>query len=633
MKSRYEKYILNIKQIYNILEGRDVIVFGAGIDGGKFYTSTINKLNILYYVDNGNLNGYVLYGNRIVDFTYLKVNYKNELIIVASAKYNAEIALQLENEGFVPGVNFYIWDGFTGDQNDFYDDNTNEFIELNKKLWGKQKKEHSGNKVLIPYRKTAEMVYAPWSYAANYLSEKYDADIYCAGGVRDVKEDGLWRIYESFNVSGFIDETPDKRMNEEIDRLFYQIWGSIHSEKDIKNISIYGENYGIDILRDYLRLHYPKIFINDITLKRQIRQMIGYVVFWHWYLMKNADKVKAIIVWDGLYYREGIMRKIAYGYGIPVYTVVNLTCFKWNYDMEYSFEFYKKFFYMLSEQERREGVKWAQKKMKALICGSVEKTSMVQKSVFSSETMHPLLRKNDKLKIVICPHYMEDDAFPYGNILFTDQWEWLEYLGKLSQNTEYDWYLKPHPLEKELGDKLIDDYVQKYPNIKILPKYVSPIQMKNEGMEYALTIHGSIGYEYPYIGINVINAGYNPHVAFDFDINPESREEYEDVLNNLKTIKKSVNIEEIYQFYCIHFGYYLLRRRDMMNVFFLDSRLRDIRGLVGSKTKSSTKLFKYYVDEMSDRRHDELKQLFKNLFREMDEYKEGIFYKQSLSWE
>ena len=285
---------------------------------------------------------------------------------------------------------------------------------------------------------------------------------------------------------------------------------------------------------------------------------------------------------------------------------------------------------MLSEQEKRDGINWAKRKLEKHLAGNTDDMVMFHKSVFEVKCDENVLETNDKIKIMICPHYTEDDAFPYGDMFFTDPWDWLEYLGELSNNTDYDWYLKPHPIEKELGDKLIEEYVERYPNIKLLPKFVSPIQLKKEGMKFALTIHGSIGYEYPLIGIDVINAGYNPHIAFDFDWNPKSKEEYEHILMNLQTAEKTIDKEEIYQFYCIHFGYYIPRRQDLMNVFFKDSRLQDVRGLVGSKTKYTTDLFKYYMEETSETRHEELKKIYADLFKDMDQYKEGVFYKRGL---
>ena len=360
--------------------------------------------------------------------------------------------------------------------------------------------------------------------------------------------------------------------------------------------------------------------------------MIGYVVFWHKYFQCNREEIKAVIVWDGIYYREGIIRKIAYSYGIPVYTVDNRDFFKWGYNDSFSFEFYKKFYNMLSLKEQRIGVEWAKKELDKHINGYVEKFDMGQRSVFGEILSNKrILEQNDKIKVMICPHYSEDDAFPYGDdMLFDTPWTWLEYLGELSNSLSYDWYLKPHPIEKKLGDKLIEDFLRRYPKIKLLPKYVSPLQLQKEGMQFALTIHGSIGYEYPYIGINVINAGYNPHISFDFCSNPKNFSEYEYILKNLDKYNKVINKEEIYQFYCIHFGYYKGKKIDLRPFLYVDERLKDVRGLVDSKTRYTTELFEIYVNEMSDERHNRIKEIFCKIFEQADEFQEGIFYKKKM---
>jgi len=631
VNSEYKKYCLNVKQIREIK--KNLIIFGAGADGSRLYKATAASNEIAYFVDNGHFLSNSLYGITIIKFGQLKEICVDEIIIIASMYYYREIFEQLIKGGFKPGKDFFIWNGITdGEVNDYSDENTQRFIAYNRKIWSNVCKKNRSNKILIPYRNTTEIVYAPWSYCANYLAEKYDASIYCIGGVRDILNDDLMKLYESFNTEGFINEELNAELKDEADKLFEEVLPTIHEKKDVKKIKIYGENFGTEILRDYLRLEYPILYINDISFERQLKQMIGYIVFWHDYLKKEASNVKAIIVWDGLYYREGIIRKIAYSYGIPVYTIVNTTCFKWNYDVEFDFEYYAKYFDMLTEDEKQKGIKWAKGKLKSHLEGNTEDMPIFNKSVFGERFVRKVTIENsNKIKVVICPHYTEDDAFPYGDdMLFDDPWDWLEYLGKLSNDLPYDWYLKPHPIEKELGDKLINDYILKYPNIKLLPKFVSPVQLKEEGIKYALTIHGSIGYEYPLIGINVINAGYNPHISFDFDINPCSLDEYYSILSNLNFYHHEVDIEQIFKFYCIHFAYNRPRKPDIRSIIFMDDRLKDIRGLISSKTNSSTELFSIYVNEMSNKRHEELLTRYATLFEEMDSYKKGVLRKGTL---
>ena len=623
---------MNLVEIQEIYRQREIIIFGAGYFGGLFYKKILKEYTVPYVVDNNIDTNYTFFGKKVVNFEGLLRKYNNEIIVITTMNCWKEVAEQLEKHGFQFKKNYVIWNGVYDEKSriDFGDGSTKRLIKKNLQLWSGKKKNNRVGKILIPYRESAEIVYGPWSYAANYLSDKYDAEIFCVGGIESAFNKELLELYYSFNVSGVIDETPDAVMVKEIDTIFEQVWQKINSEEDILDIEIYGEKYGKDIIRDYLRREFPIIYISDINLKNQIRKMVGYIVFWNRYINKYYQDIKAIILWDGIYYREGIMRKLAVAYDIPVYTIVNTTAFRWEYEEKCNFEFYKKFYNMLSVEERENGIYWAKERLKEHLCGQTQDMDMVNKSVFESKSTGNILEKNEKTKVMICPHYSEDDAFPYGDMLFSTPWKWLEYLGELSQKTDYDWYLKPHPCENELGDKLISDYLKKYSNIKLLPKYISPIQLKEEGMKYALTIHGSIGYEYPLVGINAINAGYNPHIAFEFSINPKTLNEYETTLYSLNKIKKKINIEEIYMFYSIHFGYYEHRRIKINRLFFKDMRLQEIRGITGCKTERTTELFDYYVDEIDDERHLKLQKITQALFEKMDNYRDGVFYKKNL---
>lgn len=623
---------LNLDEIKKRIGNQKLIIFGAGILGSIFYKKVFADYDIAYVVDNNLEPGYSLYGKTIVNFEYFIKNYNNEVIIVTTLNYCDEISEQLELHQFEYEKNYLIWNGHDNSENvsaNFADENTKRFISKNKELWAEKKKCDKRGQIIIPYRRSSEIVYAPWSYAANYLADKYDAEILCAGGVESAFDDDLLELYYSFNVSKIIDERPIGEVKRETEQIFEEIWRGIKSKEDIWNIEIYGENYGKDIVRDYLRMEFPIIYINDINLKKQMKRMIGYIVFWNKYIKEKHGEIKAIILWDGTFYREAIIRKLAVLYGIPVYSVIYSDMWKGEYEEKFNYEFYKKYFHMLSKKEQEEGIEWAKHRLEEHLQGNVKDYDIVE-SVYKSEKQQNVLENSEKIKIMICPHYTGDDPFSQGDMLFMGPGDWLEHLGELSEKTEYDWYFKPHPVETEFGDNYIKAYLKRYPKIKLLPKYVSPFQLKDEGMKYALTIHGSIGYEYPMIGINVINAGNNPHIAFGFDVNPKSIEEYDNILYNLKNMTKKVDVNEIYEFYAIHFGYYQQRKFMINKIFYKDQRLQEIRGFKYSKTRRNTELFRYWIEEINEERHKELQKLTERLFQQIDNYKDTVFHKKKL---
>lgn len=623
---------MNLDEIKKRMEGKQIIIFGAGIWGSIFYKKVFADFDIAYVVDNNVEPSFSLYEKSIFDFSYLINNYNDELIVITTLNYCDEISQQLELHNFEYGKNYLIWNGQDNAETesvDFADENTKRLISKNIELWREKKKHDKKGQIIIPYRRSSEIVYVPWSYAANYLADKYDAEIVCAGGVESSFDNNLLELYYSFNVSKVIDERPTGEVEREVERIFEEIWHGIKSKEDIWNIEIYGECYGKDIVREYLRTEFPIIYINDINLKKQMKRMIGYIVFWNKYIKENHEEIKTIILWDGVFYREGIIRKLAALYDIPVYSVVYSGMCKREYEEKFNYEFYRKYFRMLSKEEQEKGIEWAKCRLKEHLRGNIKDYDIVE-SVYKMAEQQKVLEDNERIKIMICPHYTEDDPFSHGDMLFMGPGDWLEHLGRLSEKTDYDWYLKPHPVETEFGDNYIKAYLKRYPRIKLLPKYVSPFQLKEEGMKYALTIHGSIGYEYPMIGINVINAGNNPHIAYGFNINPKSIEEYDNILCNLENLDHKVDMNEIYEFYAIHFGYYQHRELMINKIFYKDERLQEIRGLTCSKTKRNTELFKYWLEEIDEERHKELEELIEKLFQQIDNYKDIVFHKKKL---
>ena len=78
-------------------------------------------------------------------------------------------------------------------------------------------------------------------------------------------------------------------------------------------------------------------------------------------------------------------------------------------------------------------------------------------------------------------------------------------------------------------------------------------QLANEGIDYVLTCYGSVGHECPLLGMKVINAGNNPHMGYDFNWNPKTIEEYEDLLMNLPALTKEIKTDDIYEFYYMNY--------------------------------------------------------------------------------
>ena len=99
---------------------------------------------------------------------------------------------------------------------------------------------------------------------------------------------------------------------------------------------------------------------------------------------------------------------------------------------------------------------------------------------------------------------------------------------------------------------VIEKFIIKYPHIKLIDEKVSFLQLRDEGLNFAFTCYGTIGYEAPLLGVQVINADLNhPHSAYNFNFSPKNIYEFENMIENLDSLKIEINKNEIYEYYFV----------------------------------------------------------------------------------
>ena len=180
------------------------------------------------------------------------------------------------------------------------------------------------------------------------------------------------------------------------------------------------------------------------------------------------------------------------------------------------------------------------------------------KSPFSAKiTKNRIIKKTNKFKIIIFPLSFFDAPSGWGGALFNDFYEWLEYLLKLSLKTNYDWYIKLHPdvlLKWDyLNYSVTKNLLKNFKNVKWIEPAVAHNQIIKEGINAAVTIHGTVGSEYPYFNIPVVNASKNnPHMNYKFNYHPQNVKEFKKIILNLANKKKKINKREILEFYFMH---------------------------------------------------------------------------------
>ena len=581
-----------------------------------------------------------LHGVPIYNLRKIHELRRDEPIIIASGWYYKLLAKQLISEGFTPDSDFFVWQRYT---DKFCD--RDAFVKHNLRVWKNYLPKNPQNKVLIFRTNNSGAGLIDMSYFSNYLARKYNAEI-LGFGSKFVCSKGIYNeVYSSFNVNrnvitnDYLSEEQELRAYE----ILYKIWSSLKTKYDWLNICIDGIDLGEDICSQYMRTWQNGNFGDDGSednelklekglpvynlhtdkLKRFLLSTLKEMVFWQDYFSTNKN-IKALLLYDGVY-REGIAKKIAIKNNVDVYHVHANFSMKLNhFKPGNNFRYYKEFFDSLTEEDKKIGIQWAKERLAARLKGDSGEISYMEGiSAFNNTEMLPVLEKNDKIKVLICPHCLYDNPYGYGKFLFADHWDWLCYLGSLTLKTDYDWYLKVHPAATKIDKDNLKRLVKIYPKIKLLPEEVSALQLKREGIDFALTIWGTIGHEYPAMGIQVINAGNNPHMAFDFCWNPKTREEYEYLLNNLDKLHKKVDMDEIYQFYCIHFLY--LSGNEKKICYKNDKLLKKL--IIRDDILSSIR-YTDFLAEWSPERHAEILENVAKRIEILDKYKDGEFLRE-----
>lgn len=564
-----DEWFVDQSMVPDFFENRKVIVFGAGQDGRKFVDDYSSVVDIRGFLDNG-----VGVGCKdLVDGKYIVKNPRDirvvsndSVILICSEIYYYEMVYQLIDLGYTPGKHFFIWADLV------INEDIVRFMEHNKKVWARSKEIKSDNEIITIYREQYHGNEVIQSYYVNALAEKYDAKILgfqerCFRHPMPVK----MRLHKSFNVENVIEFSFSDMEKLAINNIITEIFKNLHTKDDIINIEVNGCKHGHDIYSIFLRLVSPifdlKKYITEI--KAIITECVSISVFWDNYFSKHS--VKAVALYDALYY-QAIIRDVALKHNVAVYSLEFekcIRCFKGYYVGTRYGKNYKTEFFKLPLNKQVDGIEWARKKIKKRLRGDTSDIPYMRgMSPYDEKSNDVLLKKSDKIKVVICPHCFTDDPFPFGKFLFKDQYEWLDYLGRLSLTTDYDWYFKIHPASEILSRSVYEQILGKYPSINKLPIKSSAVQLKKDGLDFALTLWGTIGHEYAALGINVINGAHNPHDDFTFNYNPKTFEEYDELLHNLNNAKKHIDEMEILQFYCMYYMYMIPVSLQQKSVFF-----------------------------------------------------------------
>tara|TARA_Y100000591_G_scaffold330402_1_gene361318 strand:- start:6792 stop:8441 length:1650 start_codon:yes stop_codon:yes gene_type:complete len=395
------------------------------------------------------------------------------------------------------------------------------------------------------------------SYPA-YISNNYSVNLYTKVKflISNFFPTNNFLVYKSFGVNSFF--FPHLSIFEKvtIKKIFQKEISKIKNKKDLVEYKYKNIWIGDLIYDSYLKNYsLPTIDITACKFRNFFHESLKTFIFWEKYL--KTRKVKKIIISHGVYLPAVLMR-IAVSKNIPVYSgnILSLYNFQKNLINPWcEFKSHRKLFNKLSSHEKFIAKKEAKRRIELRFKG-IKRVDMrySKKSSFLNKKLKSKIKKDSKIKILIASHCFLDSPHVYGVNLFNDFLEWLEFLYKISKKTNYSWYIKTHPDYKPQTKHILNEFLREKKEFKLLPPNYSHHQIISEKINFALTTYGTIGWEYAALGIPVINASTNnPHIGYNFNINPKNIEEYEKKLMNLKELKHKIKLDEVYEYYFMMF--------------------------------------------------------------------------------
>ena len=501
------------------------------------------------------------------------------------------------------------------------------FLAHNREVFGANHNQPPRTPIILMELNAFHSAHIAYSYLANTLATENNARII---GYASKIYFSYWKrlafkiakflglsylgVYKSFGASDFLNIEISVSQKQKARCIYDDIASQLGDKWDIEALRIHGIWIGDLVYDTYLaRFKKPTVDKTSSEFQSLLLESVEQFVFWEDYL-DNHD-VRAINV-SHCVYNVALPLRLGVERNIPVFQA-NVTHIyrmsKKNYFAYNDFFYFRERFAALPEEVKKVGIEEAKLRIERRFSGEVGvDMSYSTKSAYSGSRHAQLLQESSRKKILIATHCFFDSPHSYGNNIFPDFYEWLDFLGEMSEVTNYDWYIKTHPDYLPGTMEIIEGFIAKYPKFTLLPSDASHHQILAEGIDLALTVHGTIAFEYAALGTLVINNSLNnPHIAYNFNLHSKDVEDYRRLLLGFDELNFHIDKHQVYEYYFMRFMY------NTEDIFF-DCYNTTIEKLGGYDEQFTPAVYEKWLGEWSLDKHRYIVSAFQGYIRSGD---------------
>ncbi len=427
-------------------------------------------------------------------------------------------------------------------------------------------------------------------------------------------------LYKSFLIDDFIiafqNNETQKKVKDYLDNDFQKI----KSKKDLLFVKINDVLIGDYIYDSYLKENkLPTISnFNDKKFLDFFKKSLNSFYFWEDYFKKN--KVVAVIL-SHTVYADSIIARIASSKNITSYQCNwhNIQKIKKDRINAYiEFKTFRNDFSQLSNENKEIAIKKTKLEIeKRLNLGIGFDNLNINNPSFSKNfSVKRIIENSNKKKILISSHCFLDAPHSYGpeGDIFEDYYTWLDFLYNFSKETKYDWYIKSHPNQMPYSNVIMKNFLENRKNFRFVSPSVSNLQLIKEGVDCVLTVNGTVGWEFAYFGVPVINASVNnPHISYNFNLHPRNLSEYKKMILNFSNYKIDFDKKKIIE-------YYFMKNIYTKSNWMLENYFKTIKDINGYENLKKFEFYEYWIKNFSKQKFDKILSVVNNHISSSDNY-------------